>query len=716
MIAFSWRREAAAITAFFAVVAVAATYPLIRRAAFALPAGLGDPALVTFLLAWDADRIAHGFHNFWEPPFLFPHRHTLAYSEHMLGVAVFTAPLQWLTRNPVLVYNVAFLGSYVLAGVGAYVLTRSLWGRRDAAVLAGLAFALCPYRLGHVMHLQMLMAGWMPVALWALHRYLASWSRRALAGFAVTFLLLSLSNAYYLFFFSLAVAVVIGVELIIRPRVRLRRLLPELAGAGAVIGVVLAPFAWMYLRVQRENALYRGADEFINYSARLSDYLTVPEGVWNWRGLLHNGAPERQLYLGFFAMSFAILGLITAATANEDLELRGRRLRLVITYTLVTLMALWVSLGPGAWRPYGLLFRFMPGFSGMRVPARIATVVDLGLVVLASAGAAWLFGRLRRRTALIVAITIGTLVIVEGRQKMSIDPFPPVQRRLDRETYEWLRDQPPGAVVELRMAQQNDVHSFTLFYQFNTLFHRHPIVNGYSAWPSLLQEFLGGPAAPFGDATRLPDTLRALRATGVRYLLLHWWTYKDANEAARTLWAIRTASDQIVEERQFKSTFAWRLAAAAPPARTAATAPVRIDPGAFTAAASHMPDRLPLLVDGDIETGWITGTQQAGAEWLELRLRKPRDVSRVRIEMSPRALVDYPRRLVLESVDARGTSRVLFNGTVLQRLIESLTIDDRRARIDIDLAPNTTAILRLRQTGETRWFWSVHELSLWERQ
>jgi hypothetical protein len=32
------------------------------------------------------------------------------------------------------------------------------------------------------------------VALWALHRYLASWSRRALAGFALTFLLLALSN------------------------------------------------------------------------------------------------------------------------------------------------------------------------------------------------------------------------------------------------------------------------------------------------------------------------------------------------------------------------------------------------------------------------------------------------------------------------------------------------------------------------------------------
>ena len=32
----------------------AATYPLVARATYAIPGGLGDPAFVTFLLAWDA--------------------------------------------------------------------------------------------------------------------------------------------------------------------------------------------------------------------------------------------------------------------------------------------------------------------------------------------------------------------------------------------------------------------------------------------------------------------------------------------------------------------------------------------------------------------------------------------------------------------------------------------------------------------------------------
>ena len=153
--------------------ALLATYPLVRHPARTIAGGLGDPIILTTVLAWDADRMLHGLRGLWDPPFLFPHRWTLAYSEHMLGVAIFTAPIQWIFGNAVLTYNVAYIGSYALAGFGMFLLTRALWGRADAAVLAGLAFALTPYRLAQSTHLQVLMNGWMPIGLLALHRYFA---------------------------------------------------------------------------------------------------------------------------------------------------------------------------------------------------------------------------------------------------------------------------------------------------------------------------------------------------------------------------------------------------------------------------------------------------------------------------------------------------------------------------------------------------------------
>ena len=136
----------------------------------ALPRDLGDPLLNTWILAWDADRIRHGLQGLWDAPNFYPYSKTLTYSEHLLGIALFTAPVQWISGNPVLAYNVAFMGSYVLSGFGMYLFAAAVTGDRGAAAVAGVAFAVLPYRVSQVAHLQVLMCGWMPIALWALHR------------------------------------------------------------------------------------------------------------------------------------------------------------------------------------------------------------------------------------------------------------------------------------------------------------------------------------------------------------------------------------------------------------------------------------------------------------------------------------------------------------------------------------------------------------------
>jgi hypothetical protein len=48
--------------------------------------------------------------------------------------------------------------------------------------------------------------------------------------------------------------------------------------------------------------------------------------------------------------------------------------------------------------------------------------------------------------------------------------------------------------------------------------------------------------------------------------------------------------------------------------------------------------------------------------------------------------------------------------------MKGLLREPRRAPIDIPLPPNRTVALTLRQTGQTRtWYWSIHELAIWER-
>jgi hypothetical protein len=178
------KREAALVVFAFACLSAIATFPLVLHLGRALPGDLGDPLFSSWVLGWDAERLRHGLKGIWDAPILFPSRYTLAFAEHLLGIAIFVAPVIWVSGNPILAYDVAFLLTFVLAGCGMYLLARELSGRRDAAFLAGLAFACSPMRALHVSHLQVLAWGWMPIALWGLHRYFSRRSTAALAIFA----------------------------------------------------------------------------------------------------------------------------------------------------------------------------------------------------------------------------------------------------------------------------------------------------------------------------------------------------------------------------------------------------------------------------------------------------------------------------------------------------------------------------------------------------
>src|SRR5437868_2195489 len=202
------------------------TYPVGRESMVALPSDAGDPLLNAWRLAWDAERARHAFRGLWDLPAFFPHRNTLLYTEHLLGIALVVAPVEWLTRNPILAYNAAFLLSFVVAAAGMYALARSLTESRQAAWIAALIYAFVPYRLSMASHVQVLWSGWLPLGLWALHRYFKSGSRRAVLASAGAFLLQGLSNGYYLYF-SVIPFVIIGVHEAARSRVKLFPLLRD---------------------------------------------------------------------------------------------------------------------------------------------------------------------------------------------------------------------------------------------------------------------------------------------------------------------------------------------------------------------------------------------------------------------------------------------------------------------------------------------------------
>jgi hypothetical protein len=739
-------REAIFVIGLFTALTVGMTYPFVLHLHDGLPGDLGDPLLNAWILAWDADRLAEGLRGLWQAPIFYPFPDTLSYSEHLLGIAVLVAPVQWLFGNFVLTYNTAFLFSYVLAGSGMYLLVRSLTANRWAGVLAGIAFAFCPYRVAQIYHLQVLMSGWMPIGLWALHRYHVSGSRRALAGFTGAFIMQGLSNGYYLYFFSLPVTVV-GCYALWRPRHDRWRMVRELGVAALGVLAVFAPIALVYYRVRRSNGFVRGIDEVAFFSPDLAGYLHVDQALFLWGRWLGEGTPEGQLFAGLVVTALAALALVRVPGRSSGHDRRSSEpaypgypaRAMTWLYAGIACLAVVLSLGPAptVWgtpifpiAPYRLLMMLVPGLDGLRAPARLAMVVYLAVSVLAGIGVAAWFPRLRVHVRNGLGVALSALILLEGfGDPTRVELLQRDDRSFDAAVYDWLGERAPGAVLELPMEgrHRNLQTNHTLQFQYRTLEHGHPLVNGFSGYSSSLVGFL--PVAPMWHTADTPELLQGLRSLGVRYVIVHEALYVDPDVGAATTAALRAQYDQVAAVHSVGTTHVFELGDVTWPyehvsldSGDEATGPSgdwrRLDSDMFTAQASHAAASLSLAFDGDVETRWSTGVSQTGTESVTLRFDRPRAIARVRLELTSGTWGDYPRHLRIESSAGGDTfDSVLFDDRVLPTLIAALPRGGKSLAIDFDLPPNRSAVLRLRQLETVGvWRWTINEMTLWERE
>lgn len=726
----------------FSVITIAVTYPLVRRMSSTLPGNLGDPLLNAWIIGWGAQRLLAGFQGFWQAPIFFPYDNTLAYSEHLLGVMPFVAPVYWATGNAVLAYNIAFIGSYILAASGLFLLARALTGRSDAALLAALVFAFSPCRTGgETVRLQVLAAAaWLPFALLGLHRYLQTSSRRHLAGFAAAYLLGALSSTYFLYFFALPAAFV-GMHGLLRvTRHRVRTAL-ELTASAIVMLAAMAPVLYRYEVVHDTLNLHRSIAENVRYSADVSSYVHVWSRSPLARVLPEEPAADRACFQGLTICALAIFAVVAASAARRR-RARERgpvpdpgpvgltRGQIATLYGLTGLSAFVLSLGPeprasgrllAAGGPYRLLMALVPGLDGLRAPARFSVVVSLCLAVLGSLGAAMILERrsVRRRVAITLLLCVA--VLAEGWAPIRLAAFDPGAIPGRREAAAWLAHSAPGAVLVLPICNESFIkipvanETPEMTYQYETLWHGHPLVNGTSGYESPLSSFFQGVASPFGRGEDfLLDGVEAVRRLGVRYVVVQIEDYYDQSIGQRVVDRLQRVPGLLTARRQFGLTAVLSLAPSdtrgpSHDDRSGPIAPI------VPSAASEQGSTLPLALDGRMDTRWTTAQRQTGSEWVEIAFDRSRDVAGLRLAMGT-AVEDYPRRLVVESLAAGRAPVVVFEGSVLPELVEGLVRSRETTAIDLVLSPNRSEGLRLRQTGHSRARrWSIAELALWER-
>ena len=165
----------AGVLALMTALALAYTWPLPTHLGTRYAVRVPPPAPLSadllfssWILASDARRLVHDPLHVFETNNFYPFRHTLAYGENLLGVAVLVLPVQLGWDNPTLTHNVAMLLTLVLGGWGMFLLVRELSGMTLAGLLAGALVIYSPHVWAHVILLPLMAGHWSPVALFLL--------------------------------------------------------------------------------------------------------------------------------------------------------------------------------------------------------------------------------------------------------------------------------------------------------------------------------------------------------------------------------------------------------------------------------------------------------------------------------------------------------------------------------------------------------------------
>jgi len=583
------------------------TWPLARGLTHDIPGDFGDPLFTSWVLSWDATHLGRGW---WSANIFAPQPLALAYSEHFLPQALQVLPIYAVTKNPILCYNLLFLSTFALAGLGMFLLGRELTGSVTAGLVAGLAFAFAPYRIANIPHLQVLSSAWMPFVLFGLHRHFATGGLRPLAGAAAAWLVQNLSCGYYLLFFTPIVVLYIAWELTRRGLWTDGRALMRSGAAVAIVLAATAPFLLPYVELRQLGFSPRSLAETRRFSADVYAYFTADPNLRLWgsiaqawpraEGLLFPGltiavlAIAGAMYQGpagaghglesgagghrgrGAALSFAgiaalavivalllgysirlpgikvtslsrVLGFCAIAGGialgiSRDARERARRWLLSPAgiFSAVTLFAFVMSLGPevhamgrsvATTNLYAAFYALVPGFDGVRVPARYAMIVTLGLAGLAALGVAAVDRRHRPRAGLVA----GALILIEAfavpmpinqnatdYKQPGLTPLPPsvAVGAAASEVYRFVAQLPAAAVLlELPLGEP----AFDVRYMFYSTLHWKRLVNGYSGGFPSSYEML---TESLKDASTRPDRAwQALAASAATHVIVHEGSY-----------------------------------------------------------------------------------------------------------------------------------------------------------------------------------------------
>ena len=499
--------------AIFLVLAVIQTWPLAINPGQLSRNDNTDTMLNEWAIAWIAHQIVRDPINLFDANIFHPHRYTLAYSEPLILPGLIGAPLRWLGASPALTYNLLLLIGFVVTGLAMYVVVATWTHDHLAALLAGSLLAFNSHTMTRLPHLQAIFVFGLPLSLWAFDQLLTSGRTRHAVWLSLGVLGCALTSGHL----AMLVVFALGPALLVRPdvwwRVQRPDVLSRLVIAAVATFVIAVVLLWPY-QVLGAQEDFRRPLEGLTSANPLSYLSTAAQIHYNWwsyrifRVLTHH-----TLFPGVTA-----LVLCAMAFRARAVGIPAARRMLVAIGLIGFIMSLGTSTPVYRWA-----YEIIPPLGGIRNTARFGFLVILAVAGLAGFGLAAL--RQRWPTRWMTMISLGAFATADLEAVHA--PMPYVPYKGIPAIYQPIAADPePVAVLELPIYDGSSIHN-NARYMLAATSHWKSLINGYSGhrptdFNKTAHQMMQFPAN---------RTIEALRALGVRYVVLHIDEYKDRDLA-----------------------------------------------------------------------------------------------------------------------------------------------------------------------------------------
>jgi len=475
------------LTVFFICIGIIYSYPLILHFHSAIPytenpvknfeeTGLsqGDQLQFLYSLWLFKDYFTSSSQRFFKAPYQFdiknyPRPFTLR--ELPLSIVF------WLfsSAGNTFAYNCLVILSFPLAGIFMFLLAKKYLRDIPSSVIAGLIFAIIPFRLAHLFggHPSGFLLFWIPLIiylyelLWDKGKQIYGW----LAGLCIFLMImeephLGYYSALFTILFWLYKIIIASAEKKANIKEIIKLSVP-IATSWLTVGLYMFFIKHIVIGASIAGG-GRNIAEIRLYAPSIADIFRRT-----------NSVSEKYIYIG------AITSILLAFSAFFKIRSALRHphkkdLFPFLFYSIVFAAALILSLGPNLrWFPlYKLCYKIVPFFRFPRSPARIIVFAYLSLSLLAGYGIKYILQDKSKILKNSIAVSILALICIDFKPYPLIGISNTVVK--GNKTYQYIKDTyPKNPILEIPIWPGDC--AWSSIYEYYTTIYRIPSINGYSA-------------------------------------------------------------------------------------------------------------------------------------------------------------------------------------------------------------------------------------------